>query len=229
MKMIVVPAAARPRMMPNSSSVSDGREDGGRLVEDEDVALAVERLEDLDPLAHADGEVLDLRVGVDVEAVLLGQLDDPLAGGLAVEGAEGPGDALGAERDRLDDVEHGDELEVLVDHPDAGVDRLARVRRRCAASPSMRISPESGRYRPDRMFIRVVLPAPFSPSRPRTSPRSAEIEIRSLARTPGNRLVMSLSSSRMDGRSSDASTARPRARGAGEGGLDGAGAADYLR
>ena len=48
------------------------------------------------------------------------------------------------------------------------------------------------------MFIRVVLPAPFSPSRPSTSPRSAEIEIRSLASTPGKRFVMSLSSSRMD-------------------------------
>ena len=60
MKMTVVPAAARPRMIPNSSSVSNGRQDGGRLVEHEDVALAVERLEDLHPLAHADGEVLDL-------------------------------------------------------------------------------------------------------------------------------------------------------------------------
>ncbi len=38
----------------------EGRQDGGRLVQHEDVALAVERLEDLHPLAHADGEVLDL-------------------------------------------------------------------------------------------------------------------------------------------------------------------------
>ena len=41
--------------------------------------------------------------------------------------ASGPADALGAQRDRLHDVEHRHELEVLVDHPDAGVDRLARV------------------------------------------------------------------------------------------------------
>src|SRR4051794_29323677 len=47
------------------------------------------------------------------------------------------------------------------------------------------------------MFMSVVLPAPFSPSIPRTLPRSAEIEIRSLARTPGNRFVMSRSSSRI--------------------------------
>src|SRR6188472_343864 len=57
------------------------------------------------------------------------------------------------------------------------------------------------------MFIRVLFPAPFSPSRPSTSPRSAEIEMRSLASTPGKVLVMSLSSRRMDGRSSN--TGRP--------------------
>ena len=106
----------------------EGRQDGGRLVQHEDVALAVERLEDLHPLAHADGEVLDLGVRVDVEVVLLAQLDDSSARRLAVERADRPADALGAQRDRLDDVEDGDELEVLVDHADAGVDRLPRVR-----------------------------------------------------------------------------------------------------
>src|SRR5438034_5774930 len=65
------------------------------------------------------------------------------------------------------------------------------------SSPSMKIWPESGLYRPDRMFMSVVLPAPFSPSMPSTLPRSAEIEILSLARTPGNRLLMSRSSSRI--------------------------------
>ena len=44
------------------------REHGGRLVEDQDVRLAVERLQDLDALLLADGDVLDARVRVDVEA-----------------------------------------------------------------------------------------------------------------------------------------------------------------
>ena len=53
----------------------------GRLVEDQDPGAAVEHLEDLDPLAVADAEVLDQRVGVDAEAVRVGDLDDPAPGG----------------------------------------------------------------------------------------------------------------------------------------------------
>src|SRR5450432_1404041 len=36
-------------------------------------------------------------------------------------------------------------------------------------SPSMRISPLSGRWTPDRILINVDLPAPLSPTRPTTS------------------------------------------------------------
>ena len=36
-------------------------------------------------------------------------------------------DRLGAEGHRLDDVEHRNEHEVLVDHPDAGLDRRGGV------------------------------------------------------------------------------------------------------
>ena len=60
--------------------------------------------------------------------------------------------------------------------------------------PSTRISPASGRSIPERMLIRVDLPAPFSPSRQCTSPCRAASEMSSFARTPGNRLVMPSSS-----------------------------------
>ena len=90
MKMIVVPGSREAADDAEQLLGLQRREHGRRLVEDEDVALAVERLQDLDPLADADGEVLDLRIGVDVEAVLRGQLDDALAARLAVERAEGP-------------------------------------------------------------------------------------------------------------------------------------------
>ena len=44
-------------------------EHGGRLVENEDVRAAVEHLDDLDGLLLRDGHVVDLLIGVDVEAV----------------------------------------------------------------------------------------------------------------------------------------------------------------
>ena len=101
------------------------RQDGGRLVEHEDVRLAVERLQDLDPLLLAHGDVLDPGGGVDCEAVAVGDLahaplglahveEDPLAGRLLVED------------DVLRDRHHGDEHEVLVHHADARLDRCVR-------------------------------------------------------------------------------------------------------
>ncbi len=61
--------------------------------------------------------------------------------------------------------------------------------------PSSKISPSSGCSSPYRTFIRVVLPAPFSPSRACTWPGDTERSIRSLATSEPNRLVMPFSSS----------------------------------
>ena len=60
--------------------------------------------------------------------------------------------------------------------------------------PSIRIVPASGRFRPERMPIRVDLPAPFSPSRQCTSPRRSVRSMRSFASTPGNAFVIPASS-----------------------------------
>ena len=54
-------------------------EDGGRLVEDEEVGAAEEHLHDLDALLHADGHVGDPLVEVDLEPVAVHQLFDRLA------------------------------------------------------------------------------------------------------------------------------------------------------
>src|SRR6187431_258843 len=63
------------------------------------------------------------------------------------------------------------------------------------------------------MFMRVDLPAPFSPSRACTSPLRRSKSTPSFATTPGNRLVMPLSSRRgasaMDGRSVRGGTSPP--------------------
>ena len=61
--------------------------------------------------------------------------------------------------------------------------------------PSIRISPSSGCSSPYRTFIRVDLPAPFSPSRACTWPGDTDRSIRSLATSEPNRLVMPFSSS----------------------------------
>ena len=61
------------------------RQDRGRLVEHEDTGVAVERLEDLDPLLPADRQLADLDVRVDLEAEPLAELDDPPPRLLAVE------------------------------------------------------------------------------------------------------------------------------------------------
>ena len=96
----------------------------GGLVEDEQLGVAGEGLDDLHALLHADGEVLDEGVGVDVEAEALGDLGDALAGLGEVERA-GEAGGLVAEHDVLGDGEDGDEHEVLVDHADAGRHRVA--------------------------------------------------------------------------------------------------------
>ena len=100
------------------------REHRGRLVEDEHPRVAGERLDDLDALLHADGEVVDERVGVDVEAEPLGDLAHLRARRRQVEPPAGLR-LLVAEHDVLGDGEDGDEHEVLVHHADAGRHRVA--------------------------------------------------------------------------------------------------------
>ena len=65
-------------------------EHGGRLVEDEQVGVAGQRLDDLDPLLDADRQVLDQRVRVDRQAVALGDLGDLAPGAAPVQEAGEP-------------------------------------------------------------------------------------------------------------------------------------------
>ena len=77
-RLAVGPQAARRSS--NSSRRLLRRQHGGRLVEDEDLGAAVERLQDLDALLLADGDVGDERGGIDGEPVLLRQLAHALLG-----------------------------------------------------------------------------------------------------------------------------------------------------
>src|SRR3990170_7382073 len=56
--------------------------------------------------------------------------------------------------------------------------------------PSSRTRPCSRDRAPAKIFIRVDLPAPFSPTRAWTSPGNTSKETSSRARTPGKSLVM---------------------------------------
>ena len=99
-----------------------------RLVEDQDARLLVQRLEDLHPLLLADGELPDLRVRIDAEAVALAELAHLRLDGARVDAELAAHAAPVAEHEVLRDAEPLDEAEVLVHHPDPGVDRLARRR-----------------------------------------------------------------------------------------------------
>ena len=94
----------------------DVGEDGGGLVENDEVRAADEHLHDLHALLHADGHLGDLLVKVHLEAVAVCELLDLLLVSGAVElGAR----ALGSKDDVLE-AGHGlDQHEVLVHHADA--------------------------------------------------------------------------------------------------------------
>jgi hypothetical protein len=73
-RMIVLPSSLQP-FEDAEQLIRLGRgQHAGGLVEDQDIGLPVERLQDLDPLLVAHADILDQRVGVDVQLVFLGQL-----------------------------------------------------------------------------------------------------------------------------------------------------------
>jgi hypothetical protein len=105
-----------------------GGQDGGGLVEDEDLRVPVERLDQLHPLLSAHREIPDRGVRLDRQAVAAAELGDVAAGTVEVE--EGPSPDLLAEDDVLGDRQDRDQLEVLMDHPDARRDGVGGRRER---------------------------------------------------------------------------------------------------
>src|SRR6266851_5239618 len=102
------------------------REHPGGLVEDEDVRAAVEHLDDLGPLLQADGQYPRQCVWIKREAVLARQRLDVFARSpIVVE--PGPDHRLAPEHDVFAYREDRDEHEMLVHHPDAKGDGIART------------------------------------------------------------------------------------------------------
>ena len=97
----------------------------GRLVEDEDLVVAIQHLQNFDALLHADGDILDLGVKVDIQAVALRDLLDLFARLFLLQKA-----ALRRLRAEDDVVEHRKnvhQLEMLVHHADAERGGVVRV------------------------------------------------------------------------------------------------------
>ena len=86
-------------------------------------ARAVEGLQDLDALLLGDADALHPGPWVDRQAEALAELGDLALGRAQVDHRSPVG--LGGQDDVLRDREHRDELEVLVHHPDAVIDRVA--------------------------------------------------------------------------------------------------------
>ena len=102
------------------------REHGGRLVEDQNPGVAIERLQDLDALLLADRELPDLRLRAHGEPVALTELlDAPLGRRRTQDGATSLATVI-AEHDVLGHGERLDEPEVLMHHADPRVDGIAR-------------------------------------------------------------------------------------------------------
>ena len=79
--------------------------------------MAIERLQNLDALAHTDGQFTHRGVGVDGQAMALGQLRDLSPRRAAVD--ERPARRLCAVDYVLPHVQRGKELEGLMHHPHA--------------------------------------------------------------------------------------------------------------
>ncbi len=117
-----------------------------RLVEDQDVRAAIERLQDLDSLLLAHADVLDPCLWIDREVEGAGEMFDAPVRGAVIEQHAGMG-RLAGQDDVLRHRHHRDQHEVLVHHSDAARDRvLGRV-------DSHRLALD-----PDLALVRVVEP-----------------------------------------------------------------------
>ena len=125
MKMIEVPCSLSARMMSISSSISCGVSTAVGSSRISTLASWLSALMISTRCWTPTGSSSTSAVGVDREAVALGQLAHHLGGVRPVEDAAAAG-VLAAEHDVLGDGEDRHEHEVLVHHADAGLDRVAR-------------------------------------------------------------------------------------------------------
>ena len=167
------PCARRVSTMPNSRSTSVlvSAAVGSSITITPRVRR--QRLRDLDELLVGDREAARQPVGVEPDAELLEDGGRLAAHPPAVDAAE-PLERLHADEDVLGDGQVGEERRLLEDDRDPGGLRLLGVvEDRLLAVEQSR--PASGRWTPARILTSVDLPAPFSPTRPCTSPAKSSM------------------------------------------------------
>ena len=116
----------------------DGRENGRRLVEGDDLMRHQQGASDLHELPVGDGEAADLPVRVDAGAELTQDGARPLAHGRVVDEAEAPD--LAPEKEILRDRQVGGEQDLLVNENDALAFRIDRPRERDRLAVQMKIA-----------------------------------------------------------------------------------------
>jgi hypothetical protein len=100
------------------------RKDGGRLIEDQQRRAAVKRFDNFDALLLAHGELPDICIRVDLQAIPFCQFQDSF--GDLVEVGQQPARGRQPQSDILRHRQRLDQHEVLMDHPDAEADRVGR-------------------------------------------------------------------------------------------------------
>ena len=96
-----------------------GRQHSGGFVENQNLVVAVQHLQDLGTLLHTNGDVLNDRIRVNVQAILFGKFHDLLSCGTLIQ--QTMLHRLNAHDDIVQNGEAFDQLEVLVDHADAQI------------------------------------------------------------------------------------------------------------
>ena len=146
------------------------RQAGRRLVHDDHPRVDRQRLGDLHELALRDGQVGHRRLGGEIGAEPPQQRQGFGPHAPVVDDAQRSHAArLAADEHVGGHVEVLEQVEFLVHEGDAGLGLPMRWSWPRERTPSTRISPALGATTPPRIFISVLLPAPFSPISPSTS------------------------------------------------------------
>ena len=193
MKTIAVPSSRSRRRVENRRSTSGG--DSAEVGSSRMMMRAPgkQHAGDLDQLLQADRQVAEPRKRIDVDAEPRELLTRFARHAPPLHETEAIG-RLGAEKHVLGDRQIGRDAEFLMNHGDAGRARIARPIETRTSFPSSTKRPENSACTPAMIFISVLLPAPFSPTRPWISPAESAKSTPRSASTPPKALVIWCSS-----------------------------------